>query len=148
MFTQTERNTIQAAISIIESKARTTDAITSAEAAKSLCMLNLAHLESEVFAVLFVDSQNKLISFEKMFNGTISACSVYPREVVKKALELNAAAVLLSHNHPSGEPSPSTADHAITRTLSDALALIDVRVLDHIVVGFNGTYSFAERGLL
>lgn len=148
MFTKNERKTIQAAISIIESKAVSTDAITSASAAKSLCMLNLAHLESEVFAVVFVNSQNRLISFEKMFNGTINSCSVYPREVVKKALELNAAAVLLSHNHPSGEPIPSNADKSITKTLRDSLTLIDVRVLDHIIVGFSGTYSFAEHGLL
>ena len=108
----------------------------------------LADLEHEVFAVLFLDNRHRVISFDHLFNGTIDGASVHPREVVKRALRHNAAAVILTHNHPSGVPEPSQADQALTRRLKDALALVDVRVLDHIVVGGVETVSFAERGLI
>jgi DNA repair protein RadC len=101
----------------------------------------------EVFAVLFMDNRNHIISFEKMFYGTIDGASVYPREVVRMAIKQNAAAVIFAHNHPSGVAEPSKADELITQRLKDALALIDVRVLDHMVIGDSVT-SFAERGLL
>jgi DNA repair protein RadC len=101
-----------------------------------------------VFAVLFLDAQNRLIRLEEMFRGTLTQTSVYPREVVKRALELHAGAVILAHNHPSGVAEPSRADEFLTRTLSDALQLVDVRVLDHLVVGQAQVVSFAERGLL
>ncbi len=104
--------------------------------------------EQEVFAVLFLDSQHRLIAFEKLFHGTIDGASVHPREVVKKSLHFNAAAVILAHNHPSGVAEPSAADGEITRKLVVALELVDVRVLDHIVVGGGNTVSLAERGLL
>lgn len=113
-----------------------------------LC-LNLAGLKHEVFFALWLDSQNRLIASEELFRGTLTQTSVYPREVVKKALLHNAAAVVLAHNHPSGVSEPSTADQFLTRELKQALALVDVRVLDHfIVAGSAQPLSFAERGLL
>ena len=105
-------------------------------------------LEHEVFAVLFLDAQNRVIAFKEMFRGTVTQTSVYPREVVKEALALNAAAVILTHNHPSGYAEPSRADELLTATLKSCLALVDVRVLDHLVVGGDQVTSFAERGLL
>ena len=115
---------------------------------KDYLQLHLAHLPHEVFAVLFLDAQNRLIRLEEMFRGTLTQTSVYPREVVKRALELHAGAVILAHNHPSGVAEPSRADEFLTRTLSSALQLVDVRVLDHLVVGQAQVVSFAERGLL
>lgn len=100
----------------------------------------------EVFAVLFLDNRHRVISLDEMFNGTINGASVHPREIVKRALSHNAAAVILAHNHPSGVAEPSEADKQLTRKLSEALGLIDVRVLDHFVVGDGETVSFAERG--
>lgn len=102
----------------------------------------------EVFAMLCLDSQHRLIHFRKMFHGTIDAASVYPRTLVKQALEDNAAAVILAHNHPSGISEPSQADKLITDKISSAMALVDIRVLDHFVVGDDHAYSFAEHGLL
>jgi len=115
---------------------------------KTFLKLRLAHLKSEVFAVLFLDNRHRLLSFDEMFHGTIDGASVHPREVVRRALEHNAAAVILAHNHPSGVAEPSRADKALTSRLRDALALIDCRVIDHIVVGAEETVSFAERGLI
>jgi DNA repair protein RadC len=105
-------------------------------------------MDHEVFSVIFVDAQHRLIAFEQMFRGTLGQTSVYPREVVKRALELNSGAVILAHNHPSGSTEPSRADEYLTQTLKSALALVDVRVLDHVVVSCEGCMSFAERGLL
>ena len=105
-------------------------------------------LEREVFACLFLDSRNRVIRYEELFFGTIDSAHVHPREVVKRALELNAAAVILAHNHPSGETRPSRADHEITQQLQQTLALVDIRVLDHIIVGRGKTTSFANDGLL
>ncbi len=115
---------------------------------KDYLRLALTHLEHEVFAVLFLDAQNQLLKMEEMFRGTLTQTSVYPREVVKRALAVNAAAVVFAHNHPSGAAEPSRADEFLTQTLKSALALVDVRVLDHLVVGHNEAVSFAERGLL
>jgi DNA repair protein RadC len=100
----------------------------------------------EVFACLFLDTRHRLISYEELFRGTIDGASVHPREVVRRALQHNAAAVVLAHNHPSGVAEPSDADRRITRRLQDALGLVDIRVLDHLVVGDQVTVSFAERG--
>ena len=97
---------------------------------------------------MFLDARHRLLSFEELFRGTLTQTSVYPREVVKHALALNASAVVLAHNHPSGVPEPSKADEYLTTTLKSALALVDVRVLDHLVVGRADCVSFAERGLL
>src|ERR1700712_832272 len=115
---------------------------------KSFVQLQLAQHTFEVFAVLFLDAQNRMLKFEEMFRGTLTQTSVYPREVVKRALDLGAAAVILAHNHPSGAAEPSRADEFLTQTLKSALALVDVRVLDHLVVGRGAVVSFAERGLL
>ena len=115
---------------------------------KRYVQLHLGGRVSEVFAVLFVDAQHRLIAFEEMFRGTLTQTSVYPREVVRRALELHAAAVILAHNHPSGIAEPSRADEALTQTLTSALRWVDVRVLDHLVVGQSEIVSFAERGLL
>nr|WP_298522111.1 DNA repair protein RadC [uncultured Halomonas sp.] len=102
--------------------------------------------EHEVFSVLFLDTQHRVIRFETLFRGTIDSASVYPREVVKRALACNAAAVILVHNHPSGNPEPSDADRRITQRLQEALGLIEIRVIDHVVVGSEGCVSLAERG--
>jgi DNA repair protein RadC len=110
--------------------------------------LGMARLPHEVFVALFLDAQNRLICDEPLFNGTLTQTSVYPREVVKRALHHNAAAVIFAHNHPSGLAEPSRADELVTRSLRDALALVDVRVLDHVIVAGHATVSFAERGLL
>ena len=108
----------------------------------------LGHLGHEVFALMFLDAQHRLIRWEVMFRGTLTQTSVYPREVLKRALELQAAAVILLHNHPSGAAEPSRADEYLTQTLKSALAMVDVRVLDHLVVAHAEVVSFAERGLL
>lgn len=110
--------------------------------------LTMGGRDHEVFAVLFLDAQHALLASEEMFRGTLTQTSVYPREVVKAALRLNAASVILAHNHPSGLTEPSRADEYLTQALKSALALVDVRVLDHIVVGAHSSVSFAERGLL
>lgn len=102
----------------------------------------------EVFGTLLLDTQHRLISFDELFRGTIDSASVYPREVIKHAIEHNAAAVIMVHNHPSGNPEPSDADRRITQRLKEALGLVDIRVLDHVVVGHEGYVSFAERGWL
>jgi DNA repair protein RadC len=124
------------------------DAMTSAANAQQFCALNLGALPHEVFGVLFLDAQNRLIEFREMFRGTLTQTSVYPREIVKEALSLNAAAVILTHNHPSGNVEPSRADLLLTTTLREALALVDCRVLDHIIVAGAAFMSFAERGLI
>lgn len=108
--------------------------------------LQLESEEREVFAVLFLDNQHRLIEFKRMFFGTINTVNVHPREVVKEAIKQNAAAVIFAHNHPSGLAEPSKADRDITVGLTNALALVDVRTLDHVVIGHGQTISFAERG--
>jgi DNA repair protein RadC len=122
--------------------------LTSPEATRDYLRLQLAGLEHEVFACLLLDNRHRVIAYRELFRGTIDGASVYPREVVKEVLAHNAAAVIFAHNHPSGDPEPSTADHRITTRLKDALVLIEVRVLDHIVLGSESSISFAERGLL
>ncbi|SEM58060.1 DNA repair protein RadC [Pseudoxanthomonas sp. GM95] len=115
---------------------------------RSCLQVKLGGFEHEVFAVLFLDTQHRLIAYQEMFRGTIDSASVHPREVVKEALRVNAAAVILAHNHPSGDPEPSSADRVLTLQLKTALMLMDVRTLDHIVVAGQRTTSFAERGLM
>ncbi|RQO56241.1 hypothetical protein DBR47_16965 [Paucibacter sp. KBW04] len=118
------------------------------ETVKSYLRLKLAGLSHEVFAVLFLDAQHRLIAMEEMFRGTLTQTSVYPREIIKRGLDLSCAAVILAHNHPSGVAEPSRADEMLTQALKTALALVDMRVLDHLVVGSGEVISFAERGLL
>ncbi len=108
----------------------------------------MGNYEHEVFGSLFLDNQHRIISFEELFQGSLNVTNIHPREVVKRALGLNAAAVIFVHNHPSGEPEPSDADKKITVQLRETLNLIDVRVLDHIVVGANECVSMTERGLI
>jgi len=123
------------------------DALCSPAQTRQFLTSKLNNYPHEVFACLFLDNRNRVITFEKMFFGTIDGASVYPREVVKTALKKNAAAVIFAHNHPSGVAEPSQADEQITQRLKEALALVDVRVLDHFVIG-DEIVSFAERGLL
>jgi DNA repair protein RadC len=115
---------------------------------KHYAALHLAPLEHESFSVIYLDTHHRLIELQTLFRGTLAQASVYPREVVKEALARNAAAVVLAHNHPSGVAEPSRADEFLTQTLKSALQLVDVRVLDHLVVGRGEVVSFAERGLL
>ena len=127
---------------------REREAFDSPDAVKQYLQMHLAHKGHEVFAVLFLDSQNRLLALEEMFRGTLTQTSVYPREVVLRALHHHAAAVVLAHNHPSGSVQPSRADEALTQTLKTTLALVDVRVLDHIIVAPGQALSMAEKGLL
>ena len=120
----------------------------SPNAVREFLRLKLGGLSCECFWVLFLDSQNRLIKAEEMFRGTLTQTSVYPREVVKRCMELNAASLVLSHNHPSGVCQPSRADEHLTQSLKAALSLVDVRVLDHIIVSDSGCLSMAEMGLV
>ncbi len=138
---------IEAAAALLEDKMHRGQAFYDPDTAKRFLSMKLGHLSSERFAVLFLDNKHRLISFEIMFRGSVSTASVYPREIVRRCLELNAAAVILAHNHPSGCAGPSHGDIDITNTLVDALALIDVQVLDHAVVGGNDVVMFSEAGL-
>lgn len=124
------------------------EVFSSPDAVKNYLQLHLAHKPHEVFAVLFLDAQNKLIAMEELFRGTLTQTSVYPREVVLKALHHHAASVVLAHNHPSGTVQPSRADEALTQALKAALGLVDVRVLDHVIVAPGQALSMAEMGLL
>jgi DNA repair protein RadC len=124
------------------------EAITDPDLTRRYLKCKLGHYRREVFACMFLDNQHRLISYEELFFGTIDGASVHPREVVKRALENNAAAVIFAHNHPSGIAEPSQADQRITDRLKSALLLIDVRVLDHMIVGEGEVLSFAERGML
>jgi DNA repair protein RadC len=124
------------------------EAFQTPDAVKQYLQLQLAHKNHEVFAVLFMDSQNRMLAMEELFRGTLSQTSVYPREVVLRALHHQASAVVLSHNHPSGSVQPSRADEHLTQTLKASLALVDVRVLDHIIVGQGQALSMAEQGLM
>ena len=124
------------------------DALTSPQAVRDYLRLTLRARPYEVFVGIFLDSQNRVLASEEMFRGTLAQTSVYPREVVKAALACNAAAVIFAHNHPSGVAEPSRADELLTQALKQALALVDIRTLDHFVVAGSHLVSFAERGLL
>jgi DNA repair protein RadC len=124
------------------------DVMSNPEMTRRYLKSRLRDYEHEVFACLFLDNRHRVIRFEELFRGTIDGASVHPREVVKRALALNAAALILAHNHPSGVAEPSAADKSITQRLRDSLALVDVRVLDHVVIGDGSGYSFAEAGYL
>ena len=122
--------------------------LSSPAAVRDYIRLLLIGKEHEVFVAIFLDAQNRIIEAEELFRGTLTQTSVYPREVVKRALRFNAAAVIFAHNHPSGVAEPSRADELLTSSLKQSLALVDVKVLDHFVVGGNSAMSFAERGVL
>ncbi|MCR9501883.1 RadC family protein [Vibrio vulnificus] len=148
MFTPEEQQVIAHAAAIFESKIKTCDAFSSPDLVKGFCQNRLATSEREIFMMLILDQQHRLIEAVELFHGTIDAASVYPREVVKSALKHNGAAVILAHNHPSGVTQPSSSDRRITDRIKDALALVDIRTLDHIVVGAEGSYAFSEHGLI
>lgn len=139
---------LDAARQVIDQKMQRGTSFTSPDVVKEYLRTKLVGFEHEVFAVLFLNTRHQLIEYVEMFRGTIDSASVYPREVVKEALRFNAAAVIFSHNHPSGNPEPSRNDKAITRRLKEALGLIEIRTLDHIIVAGNTTVSLAEQGLL
>lgn len=124
------------------------DTLTDPQATRRYLMARLRDSSHEIFACLFLDTRHRVIRYEELFHGTIDGASVHPREVVRRALQHNAAAVILAHNHPSGITEPSDADRRITMRLRDALGLIDVRVLDHFIIGDGEPVSFAERGIL
>jgi len=136
------------ALRLLACEVRVADALASPAAVRDYLQLLLADRPHEVFAVMFMDSQNRVIATEEMFRGTLTQTSVYPREVVIGALNHNAASVILCHNHPSGAPVPSRADEVLTVTLRSALALVDVRVLDHFIVTRSHVTSMAEMGLI
>lgn len=144
----TEAQIIKAAKVLLSDQHRPGQPLASPDATRCWLTLNYRDLEHEVFICLFLDNQHRVIAHEELFRGTFDGAAVYPREVVKRALQLNAAAAIFAHNHPSGEKKPSQADRLITDRLKSALGLIDVRVLDHFVIGKADAYSFAEHGLI
>ena len=133
---------------LIRSKFVRGQTLTTPEATRNYLIMELSLLEQEVFYCIFLDNQHRVIKAECCFKGTIDGANVYPREVLKRTLKLNAKALILAHNHPSGISEPSEADRAITRRLIDALGLVDIRVLDHFIIGGTESFSFAEHGLL
>lgn len=139
---------IKLALKIMSAKHRRGSQLKSPETTRDYLRLRIGDSRNEAFGCVFVDTQHRVIEVSELFQGTIDGASVYPRVVVQKALDLNAAAVVFYHNHPSGVSEPSIADEAITRKLKEALSLVDVRVLDHFVVTAGEAVSFAERGLL
>jgi DNA repair protein RadC len=143
-----DEDILTAARAILAERVRHADLLTSPDVVANYLVTQFAGLEHEVFACLLLDNRHRLIQYQELFRGTIDGCTVHPREVVKAALRCNAAAVVLAHNHPSGVAEPSAADQTLTKRLKDALALVDIRVLDHVVVGGSTAVSFAERGLL
>ena len=145
----TAQRTVKRALTLLDRHLRETGvAFTSTQAARDWLKLKMAGLEREEFMVLYLNQQNRLIAHETLFAGSISSTEVHPREVVKRALYFNAAAVILAHNHPSGDIIPSQADKTITQRLVQALHLVDIRVPDHLIVGGTQILSFAEHGLL
>jgi DNA repair protein RadC len=132
----------------LSEKLQQQDVLNSPKAVRDYLVLKLGSLTKEVFLVLFLDTQNRLLATEEMFSGSLKSTNVYPREVLKRALHHNAAAVIFAHNHPSGIAQQSQADELLTKQLKQALALVDVQVLDHFIVAGNNTLSFSERGLL
>lgn len=145
----TDQQTIRTALTLLECQLREPGAaFTSSSSVRDWLRLQLATLDREAFTVLWLDNQHRLITHDTLFLGTINSITVHPREVVKSGLKNNAAAALLAHNHPSGEAEPSQADRLITERLKQALELVDIRLLDHLVVGGMDIVSFAERGWL
>ena len=139
---------IDKALEILEARMQYGETISSPSDTKQYLTLKLAGKEHEVFCCLFLDNRHRVISFDELFQGTIDACAVYPREVAKRALEHNAAAIILAHNHPSGVAEPSQSDQLITRRIRDACELLDIRLLDHFVCGGKNAVSLASRGML
>jgi DNA repair protein RadC len=148
-LTPTDQQTIRTALTLLECQLREPGAaFTSSSSVRDWLRLQLATLDREAFTVLWLDNQHRLIAHDTLFHGTINSITVHPREVVKSGLKNNAAAAVLAHNHPSGEAEPSQADRLITERMKQALDLVDIRLLDHLVVGGMDIVSFAERGWL
>ena len=143
-----KQSVVTLAMKVLAIKHRAGRPLSNPEATRNYLRLRLADCRNEVFGGVFLNNQHRIIAVRELFQGTIDGASIHPRVVVQQALETNAAAILLFHNHPSGVAEPSHADEAITRRLKEALALVDVRVLDHFVVSAGESISFAERGLL
>jgi DNA repair protein RadC len=144
-----ERGVIDRALEIVGRFLRQPGAaLADPDAVKQYIRLHIGGEKVEVFCVMYLDAQNRVIAFDKLFTGTLTQTSVYPREIVRAALTHNASAAILAHNHPSGSVNPSRADQDLTQTLKAALALVDVRVLDHVIVGGDKALSMAEKGLL
>jgi len=144
----TAEETLNAARAALSTKFRRGRTLNSPDATRDYLRVCFGALEHEVFVVVLLDNRHRVLKNVELFRGTIDGCAVYPREIVKMVVQCNAAAVVLAHNHPSGTASPSQADELITRRIKDALTLIDVRVLDHLIVGGDEIYSFAEHGLI
>lgn len=147
-----DRATVAAAIAIMDRTFSRNgwggDCLGNPDASRDYLRLRMSGLEMEIFAAVFLDAQNRVISYEELFRGSLTQTSVFPREVVKRALEVNAAAIVFAHNHPSGAAEPSRADEVLTQTLKHTLSMVDVKVLDHFIIGHDAAMSFAERGLL
>ena len=139
---------IDAALRILETRIVRGVSMQSPQDVISFLSLKLCPKEREVFACIFLDNRHRVIAYEELFFGTIDGATIHPREIVKRALTLNAAALIVAHNHPSGVAEPSSADTVITKRISDAVSLIDIRLLDHIVIGTGSHVSLAERGLI
>lgn len=139
---------IVCAVGILRARFKERDVFAKPDAVKDYLRLQAQGLTHEVFAVMYLDAHNRLIEYERMFRGTLTQTSVYPREVVKQALAMHAASLVLHHNHPSGMCQPSRSDEALTQTLKAALALVDIRVLDHVITSDEGSLSMAEMGLI
>lgn len=139
---------VQLALKILRARHRRGRLLSSPQDTQQYLQLVFESYRNEVFAAIFLDNRHRVLRFEELFFGTIDGASVHPRVVVQRALDLNAAAVIFAHNHPSGVAEPSRSDEALTRRLREALGLVDIRVLDHLVVGSEGIVSFAQRGLL
>ena len=133
---------------VLQQKASSGNVMTNPDNTRQYLQLHFRDQERELFACLFLDTRHRVLALETLFQGTIDSAAVYPREILKRALELNASAVILSHNHPSGDPEPSQADIRITGTIKTALELINIRLLDHMIIGKGATVSLAERGLV
>lgn len=144
----TEEQIIKAASVLLNKAIFRDSALTNPDITRAYLKAQLRGLEHEVFACLYLDNQHRAIEYEELFRGTIDGASVYPREVAKRCLQLNAAAVIFAHNHPSGVTEASQADRAITNKLKESLALFDIRTLDHFIIGDGEPLSFAERGLI
>ena len=148
LFSQDANDVIGAAMRVLGERARYQCALSSPASVRDYLRLALTGKEREEFWCVYLDAQNRVIAFESLFAGTLTQTSVYPREVVKYSLAHNAAAVIFAHNHPSGVAEPSRADEMLTQSLKQALALVDIKVLDHFIVAGAAGISFAERGLL
>jgi len=148
MFSKEEKKIIKQAKKILKSHINDQAYLENPDTVRTFLQLQFSELEHEVFGALFLTQRHQIICYQEIFRGTIDGASVYPREIVKEAMKQNAAAIIFAHNHPSGDVTPSQADRRLTDRLIDALSLIDVRVIDHVVVSIKGTISFAEQGYL